>query len=104
MTDYSTKQEPNVGDIAQELRAGRLSRGGLIDRLKGLGIGFGAAFVLGISGANATSATQAEAVVKSSNPVLNSIIQEGLQLPVAEAPALQKVSYYRWFRRFFRRW
>jgi hypothetical protein len=105
VNDETTKNRLDVSDIAKELSAGGLSRQGLFDRLKGLGIGFGAAFVLGIGGAQATTAPDTTVALTSSNPALNSIIQDVPQMPVAgEATPLQKVSYYRFFRRYFSRY
>jgi hypothetical protein len=107
MNDVSPKNRLDVSDISQQLSEGRLSRHGLFDRLRGLGIGFGAAFALGVTGAQATSAPEAAVVLKSTNPALNAIIQEGPQLPanevVTETGPLQQMTYYRVFRRVFSR-
>jgi hypothetical protein len=104
MNEDSTKGRLDVNevaDITNQLHSGRLSRGGLSDRLKGLGLGFGAAFVLGMTGAHAATAPDANVVLKSTNPALNSIIQNGAQTgQVATDDKLQQLA---WFRRFFRR-
>ena len=68
-----------VADITNDLHEGRLSRSSLSNRLKALGLGFGAAFVLGMTGAHAATAPDTNVVLKSTNPALNSIIQSGSQ-------------------------
>jgi hypothetical protein len=105
VSEGSRKDRLDVSDIAKQLSEGRLSRHGLIERLTALGIGFGAAFVLGIGGANASARMpDASVALTSSNPALNAILQDGPQVPEArEATPLQKMSYYRFFRRFYYR-
>lgn len=90
-----------VADITNELHQGRLSRRGLSDRLKGLGLGFGAAFVLGMTGAHAATAPDANVVLKSTNPAVASIIQSGSQ--TGQTATDDKYQQLAWFRRFFRR-
>jgi hypothetical protein len=104
MNDDSTEGRLDVNevaDITNELHEGRLSRRGLSDRLRGLGLGFGAAFVLGMTGAHAATAPDANVVLKSTNPALNSIIQSGSQ--TGQAATEDKFQQLAWFRRFFRR-
>jgi hypothetical protein len=105
MNNDSTKNRSDVSEITSELNEGRLSRRGLSDRLKALGFGFGAAFVLGISGAQAATTPDATAVLKSTNPALNSVIQSGPQSgqTATEGSPLQVAYYRRYFRRFFSR-
>jgi hypothetical protein len=96
-----------VGDITKQLNDGRLSRHGLRERLMGLGIGFGAAFVLGLGGAQAASAPEASVALKSTNPAINAIIDTGAQTDKADAakPQLQQEAWYRrWFHRWYHRW
>ena len=107
MSDNPKKLDTNeVADITNELHEGRLSRGELATRLKGLGLGFGAAFVLGMTGANAATAPDSNVVLKSANPALNSIIQSGTESDQAATDdKLQQLAWFRrWFRRFFNRW
>jgi hypothetical protein len=107
MSDESKKLDNNeVADITNELHEGRLSRGALANRLKGLGLGFGAAFVLGMTGAQAATAPDANVVLKSNNPALASIIQSGSETgQAATDDKLQQLAWFRrWFRRFFNRW
>lgn len=64
-------------EIEQDLGKG-LSRRAFLDRLKAIGVGFGAAFVFGV---NRSEAGVGDALVnlKSTNPVLNGIIEESQQ-------------------------
>ena len=94
----------NVGEIGRELREGQLSRGGLSDRLKVLGIGFGAAMVLGVSSAHAAATTDESVTLKSSNATLNSIIQSGPQTPtINQNLSAQRTAYYRYYHRYYTR-
>jgi hypothetical protein len=101
MNDGPTKNRLDVNAITNELNGGRLSRGALSNRLKALGFGFGAAFVLGMTGAHAATTPDASVVLKSNNPALNSIIQNGSQ--TGQAATDDKLQQLAWFRRFFRR-
>ncbi len=110
MNNDSTKNQLDVseiGEITSELHEGRLSRRGLSDRLKGLGLGFGAAFVLGMTGAQAATAPDSTVVLKSTNPAVNAIIQNGTQSSTAapDGSPLQQLAWFRrYFHRFFNRW
>lgn len=89
-------------EIQKELNAKGLSRRGFLDRLKGLGVGFGAAYVLGIKGAEAGVRADEVVSLGSTNTTLNGIIEEGRQAfdpePVAESgdPQLQTASSGGW--------
>jgi len=107
--DLENKRE-QINHLAKELNDGGLSRRGLFDRLKGLGVGFGAAFMLGMRQSEAnTAANAATATLKSTNPALNDIIEEGKQTrPSGEGAAHEEdrpiqVTFRRFFRRYFRR-
>jgi hypothetical protein len=110
MSDAKSRLDTReVSDITKQLNDGRLSRHGLRERLLGLGIGFGAAFVLGLTGgAQASSAPEATAALKSTNPAINAIIDSGMQAEKAEKAdsKLEQVAwwYRRWFHRWYRRW
>jgi hypothetical protein len=107
MSDANSRlNSSEVGDITKQLNDGRLSRHGLRERLMGLGIGFGAAFVLGLAGAQASSAPEATVALKSSNPAINAIIDTGPQTEKADAkqPLQQEAWYRRWFHRWYHRW
>jgi len=96
-----TKNLLDVSDIARQLNDGQLSRGGLFDLLKGLGIGFGAAFVLGMSGAQAATTPEATVTLKSTNPVLDSIIQEGQPAATESVSSQHMAYYYRYYHRYY---
>jgi hypothetical protein len=107
MNNDSTKNQSDVSEITSELHEGRLSRRGLSDRLKGLGLGFGAAFVLGMTGAQAATAPDSTVVLKSTIPAVNAIIQNGTQSSTVapDGSPLQQLAWFRrYFHRFFNRW
>ncbi len=115
MTDELGKKQGELQKLQEELRAG-LSRRNFLDRLKGAGVGFGAAFVLGVSNADAHSQADAGVSVKSTNPAVDDIVSEGKQAALAPDgddhqanpesdpdDQLTRVAYRRFFRRFYRR-
>lgn len=115
MSDDSAKGRldiSEVGDITRQLNDGRLTRQGLRERLTALGVGFGAAFMLGLTGAQATPAPEATVDLKSTNPAVNAIIQnvpQADQAATVSTPPLQQLSWYRRYyhriyNRFYRRW
>ena len=101
-------ERKSIKQVEQELNASKLSRRGLLDHLKGVGIGFGAAFLLGLRKSDAHAVPEATAQFKSTNPALNTIIEETPQAAgaaEAEGGALQQMAYYRYYyRRWFSRW
>jgi hypothetical protein len=84
--------------IQDELNAAGVSRRGFIDRIKGLGLGFGVAATLGVEGASAHPASDASVNLSSTNPALNSIINEADKQESGEKKVKEA-----WFRRFFYR-
>jgi hypothetical protein len=111
VNDDSAKSGLNtseVTDITRQLNNGRLSRQGLRERLTALGVGFGAAFVLGLTGAQATPAPEATVALKSTNPAVDSIIQNGTQPgqgATVSAPLQQLSRYFRrFYTRYYHRW
>jgi hypothetical protein len=66
-------------EIQRELNDKGLSRRAFLDRLKVLGVGFGAAAMLGVRDADADVRSDASLSLKSTNPALNNIIEEGRQ-------------------------
>jgi hypothetical protein len=64
--------------IEQELKRG-LSRRAFLDRLKAIGVGFGAAFVFGVNRSEAAVPGEALVNLKSTNPVLNDIVEGSRQ-------------------------
>lgn len=71
-------KERQAKEIEQDLNKG-LSRRAFIDRLKAIGVGFGAAFVFGLNRSEAAVPGDALVNLKSTNPVLNDIIEESQQ-------------------------
>jgi hypothetical protein len=108
MSDDSAKSRLDIevgDDLTKELNDGRLSRRGLRERLAALGVGFGAAFVLGLTGAQATPAPEATVALTSTNPAINAIIDNGAQSDQKVTTPLQQLAYYnRWFRRWYNRY
>jgi hypothetical protein len=82
MSDDSAKSRLDngeIGDITRQLNDGHLSRHGLRERLTALGVGFGAAFMLGLTGAQASPAAETPdttVALKSTHPAVNAIIQK----------------------------
>jgi len=105
MNDKSTENRLDVSDISRELSEGRLSRRGLADQLKVLGLGFGAAVALGVGGAQAATTPDTSAALKSTNVAIDNIIK-GPQIPAAAAgtPLEKTAWFHRWFRRWYSRW
>lgn len=93
----------NVSEISRELREGKLSRRGLSDRLKALGIGFGAAFALGLTGAHAATAPDAAVALKSTNPVIDTIIKGPMPAANVGTPLEQTAWYHRNYFRGYNR-
>ena len=83
MGDDSTKKPLDVSEISKQLSEGKLSRRGLLDRLRTVGIGFGAAFLLGVGGR--TAKATGTVALKSTNPAVDNIIQEGQRMPTGNA-------------------
>ncbi len=77
MHDDREIQRQRAQEIQNELNHEGLSRRAFLDRLKLIGVGFGAAFVLGVKDADAGIRSDAAVNLKSTNPALNNIIEEG---------------------------
>lgn len=95
--------------LQEELKQG-LSRRNFLGRLKGAGVGFGAAFVLGVDQAAALTDPDAGVSVKSTNPAVDGILTEGPKDQTldggkdsAAKEPLTRLAYRRFFRRFYRR-
>lgn len=112
MNDDLENKRKELNHITKELNDSRLSRRGLLDRLKGLGVAFGAAFMLGMKESDAHNAPDATARLKSTNTALNNIIEEEPEArpadkvegaPGAEDRPIQTAFYHRVYRRIYRR-
>lgn len=107
MSDESDNKRQELQRVQNELKKGGVSRRRFLDSMKGLGVGFGAAFLLGMKGANATRVDPGVSV-KSTNPAIDGIVKDG---EAAQAPEpdsadgnLQVAQYFRVYRRGYRRY
>ncbi len=76
MNDDREIRKQQAQDIQNDLSNGGLSRRALLNRLKVLGVGFGAAYMLGIKDADAEARSDTMVNLKSTDPALNDIIEE----------------------------
>ena len=104
MSDESDNKQQELKHIQDALKEGTVSRRHFLDRMTGLGVGFGAAFLLGMREADA--AVNAGVNVKSTNPAIDNIVKEGQDEQALDDPnANQQVAqYYRYYRRGYRRY
>jgi hypothetical protein len=111
MHDDPDKKHQEAEAIQEELNKKRLSRRGLLQRLKALGVGFGAAYILGARDAGAAVGTDPSesgaARLKSTDPALNDIIEEGrdprLSGPKVDRSEWTETAYRRVYFRGYRR-
>lgn len=99
--DLQNKQQ----QIQAELRGDGLSRRGFMDRIKLLGVGFGAAFLLGVKSADAHMGDETVSLT-SSNPALNDIIggPKDEHSEMGSDGRVQEAWYRRFYARGYRRW
>jgi hypothetical protein len=90
-------------EIQRELNDKGLSRRAFLDRLKVLGVGFGAAAMLGVRDADADIRSDASLRLKSTDPALNNIIEEGRQDLLGDGPNIQMADG-RYSRKYSRRY
>jgi hypothetical protein len=76
MSDESNNKRQELQRVQDELKNGGVSRRNFLDRMKGLGVGFGAAFLLGIKESHA-SRLDPSVSVKSTNPAIDDIVKDG---------------------------
>jgi len=104
MSDDQAKIQQELNEIQKELNTTGMSRRAFLDRLKGVGVGFGAVAVVGTTAAQAHTGEGAVGLT-STNAALGKIVEDSRQGEVAEvegdAPA-QTAQYY--YRRFYRRY
>jgi hypothetical protein len=115
MSDDRDKKHQGTKAIQEELNKKRLSRRGLLQRLRLMGIGFGAAYLLSGKDAEAVARSEGEgsdtvASLKSTNPALNEVIDEGRkdsslgEEGAGNDPSSRtRTAYRRVFRRVYRR-
>ena len=85
MSDDLDKVQQEAKRLQKELNEKGLSRRGLLNRFNFMGVGFGAAYLLGARRADALTRSddKPDVKIKSTNPALNDIIQDG-QAPGAQ--------------------
>jgi hypothetical protein len=115
MSDDRDKKHEGAKAIQEELNKKRLSRRGLLQRLRLMGVGFGAAYLLSGKDAEAVAKSEGEgsdtvASLKSTNPALNEVIDEGRkdsslgEESAGDDPSSRtRTAYRRVFRRVYRR-
>lgn len=112
MNDDQAKIQQELSEIQNELNTTGMSRRNFLDRLKGVGIGFGAVAVVGTTAAHAHT-SEGAVKLNSTNTALGKIVEEGQPVEAAEvegdAPAQMAQYYYRrygrvWYRRYGRVW
>lgn len=105
MSDESDNKQQELQHLQDALKQGTVSRRSFLDRMKGLGVGFGAAFLLGMKEADA--AVDSSINVKSTNPAIDNIVKEGQEAQALEqdpdAENMQVAQYFRSYRRGYRR-
>jgi hypothetical protein len=117
MGDHLDKKQQELKEIQDELQTKGLSRRKFLNRLQAVGVGFGAAFVLGVNNADARGNAEAGLNVASTNPALDDIIAEGRDSGVDVSPdgavdadgnpvqlAQYGRGYYRGYRRGYARY
>jgi hypothetical protein len=97
------EKQQQAQEIQRELNDKGLSRRAFLDRVKVLGVGFGAAAMLGVRDADADVRSDASLSLKSTNPALNNIIEEGRQDLLGDGPNVQ-MAYSRGYSRHYARY
>lgn len=75
--DDREQQQGELQKLQEDLRTGSLSRRQFLDRVKILGLGFGA---VTIGGGAAMAHTGSDAILQSTNPAIADIVEEGREL------------------------
>lgn len=73
----SEHKEPGTATRSEQFEVAGLSRRALLDRMKAAGVGFGAAYMLGIANADAAVPSGGTARIRSKDEAVNAIIEEG---------------------------
>lgn len=110
MTNENDNKQQELEQLQKELQEGGLSRREFVTRLKVLGIGFGAAFALGVRDAEAHNRGQDVVGLRSEDPKVDKVIEDGLVEFDEEDEDLREMAYSRYrrgyrrgYRRFYRR-
>ena len=104
MSNESGNKQQELKHLQDALKEGTVSRRSFLDRMKGLGVGFGAAFLLGMKEADA--AIDSGVDVKSTNPAIDKIVKDGQNEQALENSDenMQVAQYFRVYRRGYRRY
>ena len=108
MSDDLDNKRNEIAGLQDDLKTKGLSRRTFLDRLKAIGLGFGAAGAIG-AGASAREAVDANVSLKSTNPALDGIITEGREDARIATPEdgertqVAQMFYRRFYRRGYRR-
>lgn len=104
MSNESDNKQQELKHLQDALKEGTVSRRSFLDRMKGLGVGFGAAFLLGMKEADA--AIDSGVDVKSTNPAIDKIVKDGQNEQALDDPDanMQVAQYFRVYRRGYRRY
>lgn len=111
-------REQELKQVQDELTKGGVSRRKFLDSMKALGVGFGAAFVLGIKDADALANLDPGVTVKSTNPAVDDIVKDAQndlsldggetgregEFQVAQYGRVYGRAYRRGYRRGYRRY
>lgn len=100
--DDREKTQTELDKIQQELKTSGLSRRKFLDRLKALGIGFGAVAVVGSEAAQAHTGDAVS--LQSTNKAIGDIIDDGREQAAQDPNAKVAQYYYRRYRRFYQRY
>ncbi len=105
MSNESKNKQEELKHLQDALKEGTLSRRRFLDRIKGLGVGFGAAFLLGMKEADA-ALVDSGVNVKSTNPAIDNIVKDGQAEQALDDPDAntQVAQYFRVYRRGYRRY
>ena len=76
-----TEFDRELQQLQDELKQGKLSRRDFINRLTKLGVGAGAAYMLGIHNAYAHAHLSRDVRIASTDPALNTILSDGVPGP-----------------------
>lgn len=99
------KKQEELKKIQQSLAEGGLSRRRFIDSMKAIGVGFGAAYLLGVNDASAATNPDAAVNVTSTNPALDEILAEAQEERGDGADGeFLSAQYGRRYRRGYRRY
>jgi len=102
MNDDQAKIQQELSELQNELNTTGMSRRNFLDRLKGIGIGFGAVAVAGTTAAQAHT-SEGAVTLKSTNTALGKIVEDTQQTTEVEGDEPQQTAQY-YYRRFYRRY